>query len=380
MSNDKRSYLEGNLNSNHQNSLSSNIVYIDFPRKYERKFVDSFDRRFAAIWLVTFIFHVVAVYYFSTHELVQQVQHSEIIRIQQQYARLIFEDEHAKQSQLSQSDFAQQTTFKDKQSRKQEHVSDKSRVSSSKEATTTRQEDRQFSKTTVTGREAGSGYPSQITAQAGETVRSKGLLGLLSSSSTRATGEQVDDLLGDAAASQQNLKQALGSVNQINQEPGKDNANIVADQNRKLRGDRVSTTTEIDGLITDREKAASTQIDRKKDYVREQSSTTQPQQAVVSGRRDPDEISAVVNRHNATIQACYQRELRRNPNLKGKLVVRFTISPAGTVKDVQLISSTLNNSKVDRCIISRIRRWDDFGEIDPSMGDTSFRQVYTFGY
>ena len=104
------------------------------------------------------------------------------------------------------------------------------------------------------------------------------------------------------------------------------------------------------------------------------------EQGKKSDCRNSDEVSEVVNSHNAAIQYCYQRELKRNPDLKGKLVVRFVINPSGKVKDVKIISSTINNPRVERCVVNRIRRWDDFGAIDPAKGDATFRQVYTFGY
>jgi len=96
--------------------------------------------------------------------------------------------------------------------------------------------------------------------------------------------------------------------------------------------------------------------------------------------RNQDDIQGSILKHNNSVQYCYQRELKRNPNIKGKLVVRFRITPQGTVKDVEVISSTLNNRKVERCVSNRIRRWSDFGAIDSSYGDTTVRQAYAFGY
>ncbi len=40
----------------------------------------------------------------------------------------------------------------------------------------------------------------------------------------------------------------------------------------------------------------------------------------------------------------------------GNIVLRITINPNGTVKNVQLLSSTLNNSKVHRCVTAEIRK------------------------
>ena len=99
-----------------------------------------------------------------------------------------------------------------------------------------------------------------------------------------------------------------------------------------------------------------------------------------SGGRDPESVMSVVNSHRAAIEYCYQRALRKNPNLKGKISVRFTISPAGQVKNVEIISNTLSDSGVEKCIIQKIKSWKDFGPADPTKGDAVFRQDYIFGY
>ena len=43
------------------------------------------------------------------------------------------------------------------------------------------------------------------------------------------------------------------------------------------------------------------------------------------------------------------------------------------------MSSTLDNDRVERCILARVLLWKDFPAIDPSEGDVTFRQVYVFG-
>ncbi len=96
--------------------------------------------------------------------------------------------------------------------------------------------------------------------------------------------------------------------------------------------------------------------------------------------RDFNSIFPVIKKHEASINYCYERELKRNPNLKGKVVVRFIVTPKGNVSEVTVVSSTLNNEEVQQCIVTRISRWNDFGEVDASKGDATFRHVYVFGY
>ena len=60
-----------------------------------------------------------------------------------------------------------------------------------------------------------------------------------------------------------------------------------------------------------------------------------------------DLINAVVNRHRAEIRACYDAALQRNPNLRGKVVVAFTIAYEGYVKTASVKESTLGDSGLD---------------------------------
>jgi TonB family protein len=63
--------------------------------------------------------------------------------------------------------------------------------------------------------------------------------------------------------------------------------------------------------------------------------------------------------HNLVHDAkyCYEPELAKNPKLSGRIEVQFTISAEGKVIAVVLVSSTMNNPKVERCLVNAIRRW-----------------------
>jgi TonB family protein len=57
------------------------------------------------------------------------------------------------------------------------------------------------------------------------------------------------------------------------------------------------------------------------------------------------------------IRGCYERELKRNPSLKGKVVVRFNITPAGRAGDVRIEENSLGSSEVAACISGLMRSW-----------------------
>lgn len=70
-----------------------------------------------------------------------------------------------------------------------------------------------------------------------------------------------------------------------------------------------------------------------------------------------DALAAFVRSHKGAIQGCYEAELRKNPKLKGKIVMRFTITPAGTTDDVVVEENSLSGDEVASCATEVIQRW-----------------------
>ncbi len=78
---------------------------------------------------------------------------------------------------------------------------------------------------------------------------------------------------------------------------------------------------------------------------------------VESADVDREKLAAFVRSRKSAIQGCYEKELKRNPSLKGKVVVRFTISTSGRATDIELEENTLGNEAVGACIKTTIRGW-----------------------
>jgi len=72
---------------------------------------------------------------------------------------------------------------------------------------------------------------------------------------------------------------------------------------------------------------------------------------------DRDALARYVKARLKAIQNCYEKELKRNPSLKGKVVVRFSIMPSGRTGDIDIEENTLGNDAVGSCIRSVIRSW-----------------------
>jgi len=79
--------------------------------------------------------------------------------------------------------------------------------------------------------------------------------------------------------------------------------------------------------------------------------------------RSIEEIKLVFERNKGAIYAIYNRALREDPSLQGKVVVKLTISPAGSVVDVRVESSELKTPELESKLLARIRQFD-FGAKD----------------
>lgn len=73
---------------------------------------------------------------------------------------------------------------------------------------------------------------------------------------------------------------------------------------------------------------------------------------------DREKLAAYVKARRGAIQSCYEKELKRNPSLKGKIVVRFSITTSGRTSDIEIEENTLANEAVGSCIKTTIRGWN----------------------
>ncbi len=79
--------------------------------------------------------------------------------------------------------------------------------------------------------------------------------------------------------------------------------------------------------------------------------------AAVTGSLSKEVIRRVVNQHKAEIKFCYERELNKQPDLEGRVVVAFVISPSGAVMSAQVSDSTLRNAGVESCLAGKVKTW-----------------------
>lgn len=98
------------------------------------------------------------------------------------------------------------------------------------------------------------------------------------------------------------------------------------------------------------------------------------EETVIEGGLDRDVIADVIKRNLGQIRYCYERQLSSNPDLYGKLLVKFTIDAGGGVMEPKIDTSTLKSSLVEGCVLRRMAGW----KFPLPKGGTQVRVSYPF--
>jgi outer membrane biosynthesis protein TonB len=184
-------------------------------------------------------------------------------------------------------------------------------------------------------------------ARLAEQVKSTGLLKLLGANT--GEGGSIADVLGkgDVDRDQEKAFQGVGGVG-------------VASGNDQLRGiksggsgsGRVANVGGLRGGGSiagggTGEAAAEKKV----------SGSVKSEAPAVDGELDPNMVAKEVRTRLGAIKACYERALKRNPTLSGKVVIHWTITQAGTVSGVDVEQDTLGDAEVASCIKALVARW-----------------------
>jgi len=122
-------------------------------------------------------------------------------------------------------------------------------------------------------------------------------------------------------------------------------------------------------------KTVKTGTKKKELRVRAKVKTAGPSSAIGSGKLDKGQIAAVVRRRVKSVTSCYERELKKNPDLAGKISVQFTIGQMGRITSIKAAVNTTGSAAVASCITARIKRWR-FPK--PEGGDVTVSYPFVF--
>jgi TonB family protein len=82
-----------------------------------------------------------------------------------------------------------------------------------------------------------------------------------------------------------------------------------------------------------------------------------PGVASTRGALDKQIIRRIVRAHMNEVKYCYDQELVRNRNLAGRVSIQFVISGNGQVISSFVQSTTMNNARVESCVLKAVKRW-----------------------
>jgi hypothetical protein len=68
------------------------------------------------------------------------------------------------------------------------------------------------------------------------------------------------------------------------------------------------------------------------------------------------DIERVMKSRRGAFKFCYQRSLQMNPSLTGKIVTRFRINDEGSVTNAIVLSNTMDDRNVPKCLISNVKK------------------------
>ncbi len=92
--------------------------------------------------------------------------------------------------------------------------------------------------------------------------------------------------------------------------------------------------------------------------------------------RTDEEIQIVFDRYKAALYRIYNRELRKNPTLQGKLVLKLTIETDGKVSACSLESSDIDAPALEKKIVDRVKKFN-FG---PKEGVPAITILYPIDF
>jgi hypothetical protein len=80
-------------------------------------------------------------------------------------------------------------------------------------------------------------------------------------------------------------------------------------------------------------------------------------EAEVQGGLDMNQIAAVINKNKGQIIYCYEKGLQAEPELRGRVAMKFVIGANGRIKALNVAQSSLASRTVENCMASKMRSW-----------------------
>jgi hypothetical protein len=394
-----------------------------FPKEFNKNYLESLDRRYLAILILTLILEPLFIWYMLRTHPVELSEH-DLAKLQSKYAELFlseFKMENEPPAEMSKEtdilsraaetvprilegvagEFPGGTAGSLNRPGRRGSVSPEARGLSGENRNAVR---RLNTMTRQRGMQALS-----------EEVERIGLLGVITSGGSGIVSQApVTDILQYADSTVSDIEHVIAQVQQlrvpragidyfgtsvgVSARSGFNHSDEVHIVQKDIRGKRATASGVVpEDIVTGLAVAPQRTIERIQKFEQVASAPVLLPTPGISGlrsrpanekaTRDREKIRETVLAHNPAIQDCYRRQLKGNAALKGKVTVRFTINHMGYVVHAEIVSADMTADgapivlpEMEECILTKIRKWRDFGQVDESQSDVTFRQTYNFGY
>lgn len=294
------------------------------------------DRRFFIVAILSVALHGILVYIIKNKHL-DPPSVMVIEEMPERFARLIIEKPMPKKNVVSKTSTE---TVPGSESEKSE----------TKQASTTN-----APPTTTQKKAARKAVDAQV-ARVENKIRTVGVLGMLTGVGTTAKGPTVVDVLGTMEKRRNNqidLEAALDKMTGLQKTKHVDVLNSKLVKSKEVA---ISHKESIDDLLAHVDQAKTIDLAKRGSFIIQKPQSIEGA-ASSDTKRDFDAISAIVSSHKTSIRMSYEKYLKRDPTLAGKITIRFTIAASGSVTMVTIIENSTGNSDLEDEITRKIRMW-----------------------
>ncbi|MEM7588980.1 MAG: AgmX/PglI C-terminal domain-containing protein [Myxococcota bacterium] len=188
------------------------------------------------------------------------------------------------------------------------------------------------------------GKPSKVEAerreQVREAVKSVGILGLIGTADEGGDLANVFDSSSDVVG--QNIQQALESQTEL------------SSSNRDFRKRGTGKVGDIgDVEVADGGGVGGGKLRK---AVAPKAFVKSSEAKSFGGQVDNRKLNRILKRVQNDVETCYKLALKSNRGLKGSILVRWTITPAGKATNVKIARDTMGSSQVVSCVKASISR------------------------
>ncbi len=337
-----------------------------FPKEFEKGFWDLFEKRFYTILLITWVVTYLFTLLMTTRDWEISDQARERIKrsyLQNLYAEIITPADAPPETEGE--GFG--STTEEASGGGEEEISERAQRLVGESSSDRVQRQR-----------AGVGARAAARNQMEQEAAGYGVLAALTASGSGGSGGLAyTDILGEAGG----VGSGLANAGQLVAGTAALQAATGRGQRSRLAkgggfGGEVGETG-IDELITGTGAGGGASVSRR-GSIKLAQETEVSGTGAASAQRDPETIDAIINQNKASVEYCYQSQLKLDPNLRGEIMLSFDILANGRVGGVKILNSTLNNSKVEQCIIKSVRRWS-FPAMTSAQGVVTIRTKFIFG-